>query len=769
MAAQDLQIRPRRTGYLAEQSTASRYSASERGQESSRPSLLVSALQRRWWLFLLIGIASLFAAREAMQQFGKESSRSTAALIQTGLPASPEGGEVIKPMAPVTCSELIKSHNLLTKLCDARGLELSPKILQEMLETKTTRGSSRLLVEFAWSQADEGVAMLNELLDIFVEDIATQRKRTLRAHMQHVENALLESRSEVADARQQILEVQAEHQKVLEEGGLNSERYKSILASVTGTQLGVDEKRIEQLGVLQQIEVIQQKSDALKQQAEGLLSEYKTQLTGKVAFRLKRTQEQLTETSVAYEKVANLITQVEGFAAQAEDAPLGAQQWQVDLYAMLSAGAVALPTALPTSELDALTVVFETQLDSFGVLFKQIDVEYRQTLKQQEQLELSVIPLKNQIKMLEARLADYRKQAEVVGDQLMGIGADQYGAYELRLEQAENQQKALSAQLENMSQLEKCRVNEWSISEPASLETTEVSSNHVKLFALAFGLCGLVLSVPVFASEWYRQQDSPQIAFANSLHLPVLAERILKDFAPRRRQQKDFSKLSEKQLEVVRMLALRIQQSSHTEGSVVLFSSIDSHYSPAPLMASVAECLAQREEKVLIIDAICPDKSRLPITNVVSLAKSKPEPNVDQKANSAPNVDQEANSAADSDWAEAPGLSEFLISGKQSVSELLRPTGCQNVDLISSGHSPFPREALASSSLTDLVEQCREKYTMILVNSPAATASADLQMLTARADGVVLMATKEVRENSRARAAVVDLIELGAPIIGVVA
>ncbi len=752
MAAQDLQIQPRRSTYLTPQTHSVSYVNTAELGEPEGASLLLSALKRRWWLFLIIIGASGFVGYKAMDMFGEVSSRSTASLIQTGLPNAPGGGEVVKPVGPATCAELIKSTPILSKLRKSRDLQISPKILSELIETKTSRGSSLLTIEMAGKKPKDCMDNLNELLAIFVEEMAQHRKRTLSNQMTHVENALLEQRAKVADARQRIFEVQAEQQKVLEEGGLNSERYRSILSSVSNTQLNVDEKRVEQMGVMQQIEAIRQKRQGLDEQVEGLLEEFKTQLSRKLASKLNRIRDQITKGSPVYVELTNLAESAQQFATSA-DAPMEPQQWQVELYTMVTDSNVALPQR----DLDDVGDLFDEQVEAFGFRLREIETQRSQLVKQEEQLELSMIPLKNQIKMLETRLQDYQREADEIGEQLTGIGADRYGAYELSLEQAENQQKALSAQLENMSQLEKCRVREWSISVPASLETTQVSSNGTKVFALAFGLCGLVLSAPVLASEWYRQQTPPQVEFANSLRLPVLAERILQDFEPRRRNRIVPAQLSEEQLEVVRMLALRIQQSSHSDGSVMLFSSIDPKYSPAPLLASVAECLAQREEKVLIIDAVCPEKSPLPITNVVPLPRN------------AADLGQANSQQAGEDQADHAGLSEYFASACDSVGDLARPTGCPGVDLISSGHTAFPREALASSSLTELVEQCRESYSIILVNSPAATASADLQMLTARADGIVLAATKEVRKNPNARAAVVDLIELGAPIIGVVA
>ena len=751
MAAQDLQIQPRSQGYLATQQNQSPVNASAVATSvSDQPTLLLSALKRRWWALLIVAALSAYAAREVMMQFGSESSVCTAALIHTGLPNAPGGGEVIKPMPPTTCAEYIKSTSMLSKLCESRGLEIPPKNLQELITTQASRGSSLLNIELSGKKPQKTIDNLNELMAIFVEEVAAHRKRTLKGHMKHVENALLESRAEVADARQRIFEVQSEQQKVLDKEGVNSEHYRSIFSSVTNTQLAIDEKRVEQVGVMQQIEAIQQKTEALESRVSRLLDDYRYQLTAKVAARLRRLTSRLSEGSPVFDEVIALVDQVQNFAASI-DAPADPQQWQVELYDVVSNGNVALPQ----KDLDEIADVFDSHSETLGLQLRDVDAQRLSLVKQQEQLELSVIPIKNQIKMLESRLNEYQSQADDIGEQLTGIGAGQFGAYELHLEQAENQHKALAAQLDNMSQLEKCRVNEWAVSVPASMQTTSVSSNNTKLFAVTFALCGLVLSAPVFASEWYRQQTSPQVAFANSLQLPVLAERILQDFAPHRRNRLVPANLSEEQMEVVRMLALRIQQSAHTDGAVMLFSSIDPHYSPAPLMASVAECLAQREEKVLIIDAVCPAKSALPITNVVPMPSAT--------AGNAPTAD------VSKDYSDHPGLSDYLSSGCDSVIDLVRPTNCPGVDLICSGDVAFPREALASSSLTELVEQCREKYTMILVNSPSATASADLQMLTARADGIVLMVTKNVRNNPQARAGVTDLIDLGAPIIGVVA
>ena len=76
---------------------------------------------------------------------------------------------------------------------------------------------------------------------------------------------------------------------------------------------------------------------------------------------------------------------------------------------------------------------------------------------------------------------------------------------------------------------------------------------------------------------------------------------------------------------------------------------------------------------------------------------------------------------------------------------------------------------MASSCLTELLTACRKNYTMVLIHGPAVDRAADLQMLTARCDGIVLAATKECAKEPGIRDSVQDLLDLGAPLIGLVA
>jgi len=335
------------------------------------------------------------------------------------------------------------------------------------------------------------------------------------------------------------------------------------------------------------------------------------------------------------------------------------------------------------------------------------------------------------------------------------------------LEEAEKQQDSLTVQRDTIRQLSESRLREWTVTVPASVATAQIDSNRAKVFILVFGVCCFALSAPLFVAEWHAQTGSPQIQMARSLRVPVLAERILEHFSPHARISKSADGLSADQTEILRMLTLRIQQSCHRPGSVILFSSLDPKFSASPLMATVAECLAEREERVLLIDAVCPQRSVMSVLNVLSPGPvALPAP---QKSRLGRKTLPVPVPVAENQSEAAAGLSEYLSEECEDITELVRPTGCPGVDLIASGRRGFSREAMASSCLTQLLNTCRKNYTMVLVHGPALDCAADLQMLTARADGIVLAATKESGKDPRAREFVQDLLDLGAPLIGLVA
>ncbi len=188
-------------------------------------------------------------------------------------------------------------------------------------------------------------------------------------------------------------------------------------------------------------------------------------------------------------------------------------------------------------------------------------------------------------------------------------------------------------------------------------------------------------------------------------------------------------------------MALRIQQSLfRPKGRVVLFSGLDHEECPITLIRSLANCFCQREETVLIVQTL-PGK-------LDDATKKVSHETVPQTGR--------------------PGVAEFLAGHYDNVHDLVIGTGVNGVDFLPGGSIVAASEAMASSRLTALIDQFRDSYSMIILCGPSTLHPTDLQMLAARADGIVFTVTKKSVQGVYGNDVIGDLIELGAPILGFV-
>lgn len=113
------------------------------------------------------------------------------------------------------------------------------------------------------------------------------------------------------------------------------------------------------------------------------------------------------------------------------------------------------------------------------------------------------------------------------------------------------------------------------------------------------------------------------------------------------------------------------------------------------------------------------------------------------------------------------GLSEVLI-GKAKLEEVIQNRN-ENLDILTSGKiPPNPAEMLSSSAMTNLIEKLKEKYHMVILDSPPLQAVTDPQILSTKADGTILVVRAQ-RTNKEAVIEAKNLLnKVGANIIGTV-
>jgi capsular exopolysaccharide synthesis family protein len=99
------------------------------------------------------------------------------------------------------------------------------------------------------------------------------------------------------------------------------------------------------------------------------------------------------------------------------------------------------------------------------------------------------------------------------------------------------------------------------------------------------------------------------------------------------------------------------------------------------------------------------------------------------------------------------GLTNVLL-GNTHVDDAIHELGVKNLSLLCCGTlPPNPSELLGSEAMKKLVEQLKEKYDIILFDSPPVVAVTDAAVLSAQIDGVILVISSgETTRNAEIRA-----------------
>ena len=107
------------------------------------------------------------------------------------------------------------------------GLDMAQASLAKRIDTAVGRSSSLLNLTLTWNDPEDGIAVLNDLMNIFIEEMANQRKSIQRDHLQHLEMSLMQAKARLDEARDRLDNLSKQQQKQLDKGGVTSEKYRS--------------------------------------------------------------------------------------------------------------------------------------------------------------------------------------------------------------------------------------------------------------------------------------------------------------------------------------------------------------------------------------------------------------------------------------------------------------------------------------------------------------------------------------------------------------
>jgi len=115
-----------------------------------------------------------------------------------------------------------------------------------------------------------------------------------------------------------------------------------------------------------------------------------------------------------------------------------------------------------------------------------------------------------------------------------------------------------------------------------------------------------------------------------------------------------------------------------------------------------------------------------------------------------------------------PGLSNF-IAGTVSLKEIIQPTQIPGLFLIAAGTvPPNPVQLLSSQVFKDLIQQLRQEFQHVVIDTPPIIGFPDGRVISAQTDGVLLVFKHHVTSRESGRLAAHLLEQVNANVFGVV-
>ncbi|MEM7315425.1 MAG: hypothetical protein AAF497_19970, partial [Planctomycetota bacterium] len=209
-------------------------------------------------------------------------------------------------------------------------------------------------------------------------------------------------------------------------------------------------------------------------------------------------------------------------------------------------------------------------------------------------------------------------------------------------------------------------------------------------------------------------------------------------------------------LRAIRLFALQLRQRLPAPGAVMLLSSVDAPGKLPGFIRDLAECMADRDERIVILDAR-PFRDGLgDLTNLVQ----------------ADEISRQATMAGDpdrpiTDDLELWGLRHWLTFQRDDIEDIVLTTDLPAVDLILPGKSDND-EVIATIRMSVLMEYLRQQYSFVLLIGHDIISSSELQVLAAHSDGIAFAFCDKSRIKTGTRTSVAGLKAIEAPMFGAI-
>jgi len=690
-------------------------------------------LKRRWLpasavtVLMVAGAAYVaFDEEDAYEASGKVliKGRDPAATLTGVAPelATQEGISIRNDIDQVsvlaTQQELMRSTEILSEVVDAldlknaEGAPINPGSLRRGLSTAPVPDTSVVQVSYESGNPEKAAAVVNALMDAYVERNIQNNRTEARAAREFIEDELpriQESVDQAAEAlrifriRNNIVNLQQESVATVE-----------LLRALEGS---ISDARANLAAFTAQVGSYQEQLNLSGQAAQQLARLSTAQSIRQVLEDLGQVQTEIATQGASYTEnhpiMANLRRQ--------QDSLLSLLNERVE------------------------TVIGQTYSDDVGAYeFSPVDLEVTAELVEAEAQRRA---LERTVEELERRRQDYLTRSEVLPtlqrqeSQLLN-----------NLEAVQEEYDLLLTRLQEVRLAENQTVGTAQIQEHATIPNDPISNRSKQMKLLLAGIAGGILTGVAIAFLLDLLDKSVKTAKDAEALLGYTLLGLIPKFStpadvaiqrnaltPERGVSPRIVTLTGTQPLIsasYQMLQanLKFIRSDDNPLRLVVISSSVGQEGKSEVCANLAVSMAQVGRRVLLLDADMRSPAQHHLWNVLNRV----------------------------------GLSHILV-GEGTLEEALQPIA-DNVTLLSAGVvPPNPLALVDSERMAALMKQLSAQYDYVIMDSPPLIGAADAAILGRMADGVLMIARPRQVDSSSALAAKALLSRAGADVVGFVA
>ncbi len=676
--------------------------------------LFLGILRRRWKLLSACLIASTLAAVGVTSRFASTSHTVSASLLYKGF-SRPEGTNLYVPNV-ASLIPLMKSRENLQRVRDNLSLDLPLVVLSRVIAVKTINKTNILEISLDWSDPAQAQEILDELIAGFLEATDEARRGDIDENLAIVERHLLDSESRLDGASQRWEEFVDTNGDMVRFHQRLEDRTQDINKTLDAQEL--------------KTAAMQAQYETLDQLSQQILREIKESM---LEWEIARFREILSLSAPRHRervRAENILAQLNKMTEQVDNQD-SVRAWEERLQSLVAG-------VFPMNALN--------QKPPAAV--QELQLQLKSIREKRDTLALNMVPVPTENSLLEKQLQQLEQEAEE--KRFLIKDAQDLAA---KVQDAQVERDDLRTQRASLLRLKESPARALSILASPAPALGGRSSNMLKLFLGSLFFLTICLSAPVIGYEVLNPPGDVFDEAARYYGMPTVARRPeLPKPAPTGEHPEE---------EFLRLASLRIQQSVSGAGSVVLFSPLKKEDGDGLLLPfRIAERLAARGERVLLMDV---DQSTDRVNHWEDVLLEGMTPPKAQSHRSGSKKRRETVEE-EADW---PGLSDYLTFETVEPPDLVFPSKSPSVDCVMLGNTPFPQEGLAMQRMSQLLDLFRQQYSTIFLIGPPVHYRVDLEVLAARCDGIVFTATRGGRLDSKSHEVLRELIELEAPILGV--